>query len=430
MAHKFMRLVVLFLMPLGTYAQTNKTFNIGDSMPLITFSNVYNQHHVPLSPQDYKGKLVIIDFWSHWCGSCIEAFPKMEKLQKEFGDKIKVLLVTPDKKEDVIKLFKRFKIPELTILYADTLLSSMFPHITVPHHVWINPDGRIQFITDGYNATAQNISKVLEGKTIKLQLKKELTDVDIDADLWKEGNGRFQKYITNYSFVMSKVKENWHGGGFSFLRDTNNRTCSFKFVNVPLLDFYRVAFGGAIDFMVTDFASSNRIQIIGAAVHEFLDYPVETDSIPSWEERNLICYESKWKIQNDSLAYQYLRDDANRFFPFSVKVETKEVACYILKRASNFSGTKSDSEEKVFEYTDSFYTQRNMPILYFVESLRSSELLKHLPVVDETNYTENVDLHLTNAFTNIETLRNQLLQNGFLLEEGKRKIRMLVIDNK
>ncbi len=428
MAHKLMRLVVLCLIPLGSYAQTNKTFTIGDSMPPITFGNVFNSG-ASLSPKDYKGKLIIIDFWSHWCGSCIEAFPKMEKLQKEFGDKIKVLLVTPDKKEEVVKLFKRFKIPELTILYADTILSHMFPHITVPHHVWINPDGRIQFITDGYNATSKNVLKVLQKKEIKLQLKTEVPDLDGEADLWKEGNGRFQKYITNYSFTMSKINENWHTG-FGFYKDTVNNTCGFKFVNSLLLDLYKVAFGGAINYLIKDFTQNNRIQFSSKGVREFFEYPTDSDSIPSWIKRNSISYESKWKIHNDSLAYQYLRDDANRFFPFFAKVETKEVTCYILKKAPHFSGTRTMDEEKVFDYTDSSYIQKNTPVLYLIESLNGIELFKNLPVIDETGYTANADIHMTNAFTDIGTLKKQLLQNGFLLEEGKRKIQMLVIGNK
>lgn len=424
-----MRLVVLFLIPLGSYAQTGKAFNIGDTTPPLTFSNVYNQPEAFVSMQDYKGKLIIIDFWNRWCGSCIEAFPKMEKLQKEFGDKIKVLLVTTDKKEEVVKLFKRFKVPELTILYGDTLLSAMFPHITVPHHVWINPDGRIQFITDGYNATVQNVSKLLEGKKISLPLKKELEDIDRDVDLWKEGNGRFQKYITNYSFIMSKVNENWeHGFGFS--KDTVNNTCGFKFINSPLIDLYKVAFEGSINYDAGYFGMSNRVQFGDAATHRFFDYPGNTDSIPAWEERNLVCYESKWKMQNDSLAYKYLQDDTNRFFPFSAKVENKEVPCYILKLASCFTGSKYADKEKVFEYTDSSFILKNMLISYIIESLNHLELFKAFPVVDETNYTEAVDIHLTNAFTDISNLKKQLLQNGLLLEEGKRKIRMLVISDK
>lgn len=429
MAPIFIRLLVVCLIPLGSYAQTVKVLHIGDTMQPVTFSNIFNQPKTALLPKDYKGKLVIIDFWSHWCGSCIEAFPKMEKLQKEFGDKIKILLVTPDKKEEVVKIFRRFKMPDLTILYGDTLLSSMFPHITVPHHVWINPDGIIQCITDGYNATPKNISKVLEGSKLSLPVKVELEDIDRDADLWKEGNGRFQQYITNYSFIMSKINENWDHG-FGFVKDTVNKTCGFKFVNAGLLELYKVAFSGAVNYMTGDFYQNNRVQFSTDKINNFFAYPAESDSIPAWEERNLICYESKWNTLNDSLAYQYLRDDANRFFPFSVHVETKEISCYILRLAQGFKESAATNKEGRFVYTDTVFNLTRRPIVNLVESLNSHELFRTMPVIDETNFSANADIYLKNAFTDIATLKKQLLLNGLLLEEGRRKVRMLVVSDK
>lgn len=429
MARKLMRLLVLFLIPLGSYAQTNKTFNIGDSMPPMTFSNIFNKPGTSISLKDYKGKLIIIDFWNKWCGTCIEAFPKMEKLQSEFGDKIKILLVTSDKDADIAKLFKRFKQPALTIIPNDSLLNRMFPHAAVPHHVWINPDGRIQFITDGYNATTKNVSKVLAGKDVKLHIKNEAIDVDEDANLWKEGNGRLQKYINNYSFAMTKINE-IESTSFTFIKDEVNNTCGFKFVNIPLLYFYKIAFGGSINYQNTDFAKNNRVEFNFKGGYKNFEYPDETDSIPNWEEKNFVCYESKWKGHSDSLAYRYLQDDANRFFRYFANAEVKEVNSYILKKAGNFSVLKSAGKKTLFDYTDTFFILKNMPVSIIIESLNGLELFKRLPVIDETNYSANIDIHLINAFRDIDTLKRQLLKNGLILELGKRKIRMLVISSK
>lgn len=425
-----MRLVALFLIPLGGYSQLHKTFNIGDSMPSITFNNIFNKPGVSISLNDYKGKLIIIDFWNRWCGTCIEAFPKMEKLQNEFGDKIKILLVTNDKDKELVKLFKKVKLPALTIIPNDSALNGMFPHVAVPHHVWINPDGRIQFITDGYNATAQNVSKVLEGKDVNLHVKWEATDFDEDADLWKEGKGRLQKYINNYSFGMTSLNEFINSTYFGFRKDTINNTCGFKFVNTALIDFYKIAFGGSINYQNKDFYRNNRVQFSDSSGNKFFDYPIDTDSILGWQKRNLISYESKWNLNNDSLAYQYLREDANRFFPFSVKVENKEVSCYILKRAGNFNSIKSMSKEKLYEYTDTSFILKKMPVSIIIESLNGLELFKYSPVIDETNCSSNIDINLVRAFADMATLKKQLLRNGLLLEQGKRKMRMLVISPK
>ena len=41
----------------------------------------------PVRLNDYKGKILIIDFWATWCKPCLASFPAMKKLQSEFSDK-------------------------------------------------------------------------------------------------------------------------------------------------------------------------------------------------------------------------------------------------------------------------------------------------------------------------------------------------------
>lgn len=42
--------------------------------------------------QQYRGKVVYLDFWASWCGPCLESFPFMNKLHSQLKDKGLVVL--------------------------------------------------------------------------------------------------------------------------------------------------------------------------------------------------------------------------------------------------------------------------------------------------------------------------------------------------
>ena len=51
-----------------------------------------------VSLQDYKGKIVLLHFWATWCKPCIEEFPTIERIHKEYKDKgLVILAISIDK---------------------------------------------------------------------------------------------------------------------------------------------------------------------------------------------------------------------------------------------------------------------------------------------------------------------------------------------
>ncbi|MFK8061128.1 MAG: TlpA family protein disulfide reductase [Polaribacter sp.] len=54
----------------------------------ITFKEIINKH---------KGEKILIDIWASWCRDCIEGFPKVKKLQKEFPE-VAFLFLSVDKR--------------------------------------------------------------------------------------------------------------------------------------------------------------------------------------------------------------------------------------------------------------------------------------------------------------------------------------------
>jgi thiol-disulfide isomerase/thioredoxin len=80
---------------------------IGEQVPDITINNLINYNGKDGNPattakiSHFKGKLLIINFWSTSCGTCITALPKVESLQKEYKDQVYFLSVSYEKAQRV-----------------------------------------------------------------------------------------------------------------------------------------------------------------------------------------------------------------------------------------------------------------------------------------------------------------------------------------
>jgi thiol-disulfide isomerase/thioredoxin len=167
----------------SSYAQTTasiKPLTVGDYMPDVAITHILNSPYKKAKISDHKGKLILIDFWSTWCSSCITGFPHLDSLQREFGGRIQVLLVNAKKEGDtergvkiVIDRMKSwsdrpFKLP---VVFQDTAISRYFTFRTIPHYIWISPNGRIIAITGKEEVTAANINKALGDGRFTLPVK-------------------------------------------------------------------------------------------------------------------------------------------------------------------------------------------------------------------------------------------------------------------
>ncbi|SDE40147.1 Thioredoxin-like [Mucilaginibacter pineti] len=177
---KYIVVTCLLLNSAKTFAQTSKTIktlSIGDKMPDVKITNIINSHIKSGKISDYKGKLILLDFWSTWCSACIDGFSELDSLQRQYPDKIQILLVNPkregDSKKGVQIVINRmnewstrpFRLP---IVFQDTSITKNFQFHSLPHCVWIGPDGKVIGITGKEEVTIQNIKKGIAGKKIEI----------------------------------------------------------------------------------------------------------------------------------------------------------------------------------------------------------------------------------------------------------------------
>jgi thiol-disulfide isomerase/thioredoxin len=72
---------------------------LGEQIQLVNLSGE------KINLDDYKGKVIFLNFWATWCKPCIAEMPSIEKLSKELGDDGFVFLAASDEKVEKIKRF-------------------------------------------------------------------------------------------------------------------------------------------------------------------------------------------------------------------------------------------------------------------------------------------------------------------------------------
>lgn len=238
-----MRIRITLLLLLSCYiVSAQEALSIGDPVPEVRFASVLNHSSKTAKLSDFKNRLVILDFWSTRCGSCLHAFPKMDSLQKAFGKELKVLLVnnksTGDDLSRVQEFFKKWQARtgsklNLTAIVNDTITEKLFPHQLLPHYVWIGKNGTVLAITSSDAVTAANIRSAINEETIGLTTKKDQNTerpIFLDKDLGVD-------QLVSYAILVKGWYEGLPSGNRT--RERGDTVCGRAMLNTALLDMYR-----------------------------------------------------------------------------------------------------------------------------------------------------------------------------------------------
>lgn len=71
-------------------------------VPAFSFTDIEGKTH---DIRDFKGKIVILNFWASWCAPCIKEFPDLLDLAKSFEKNAVLIALSSDQEEEPMNRF-------------------------------------------------------------------------------------------------------------------------------------------------------------------------------------------------------------------------------------------------------------------------------------------------------------------------------------
>jgi peroxiredoxin len=104
-----------------------------------------DQHNVPVKMADYKGKVVIVNFWATWCGPCKIEIPDFVKLYDQYKEKGLVIVgISVDDSPEQLKAFMaEYKMNYPVLQMTPDVESAWGPFYGYPTSLIVARDGSI-----------------------------------------------------------------------------------------------------------------------------------------------------------------------------------------------------------------------------------------------------------------------------------------------
>jgi peroxiredoxin len=136
--------------------------NIGSRAPDFTLTDLDGKK---VSLSDYKGTVIIIDFWATWCPPCKDSIPFLEGLHQRYREKGLVILgISFDGDTDTVRNFRKKITMTYPVLMGDDRLKNDYGLIGIPEMFILDRNGILKHHHLGFDDSlpAQIEKEVME----------------------------------------------------------------------------------------------------------------------------------------------------------------------------------------------------------------------------------------------------------------------------
>jgi thiol-disulfide isomerase/thioredoxin len=431
-----------------------KPLQIGDSIPSALWNlplqiiKARQEGTTTVTLNDYKGKLIILDFWATWCASCIKYMPHMHEVARELRVDVVLLPSTHERLEVVQSFLAKTASPQMqslkasfTSIIASNTLNDYFPRKTIPHVVIIGADGTVKAITLPAYTTVDNLKMLSEKKLGHIVSKQESVDKPLLGLKRPDSNHENKLY---YTALIPYQDGLLFPTGFT--QDSINNTNHMFYVNATVLKLYTFALQYLQEAGTNGLAYMPSRRILAVSNPKSYEYSAERNADYD-HQRMRYTYEALMPGHiSKQLAQQKMKEELDYYLNLTGSYEKREVPCLILgiDKESKLPKSKGGEQKivlngiwgkKVPEKVKPSSGGANS----YMQNYRLSQLaylLNHqtegtVPfVIDETGIEFPLDLDLPDKLYDIAQLKSTLKKQGISLKETVRELPMFVLKEK
>ena len=124
------------------YTIDDHSVQAGDTAP--NFS-VTTDNGMRMSPRDFGGKVLVLNFWASWCPPCIQEAPSLNDFQRMLaGSGVVVLGISVDRNEKMYQAFlKRFGVAFPTVRDPSEDINYRYGTYQIPETYIIDRNGKV-----------------------------------------------------------------------------------------------------------------------------------------------------------------------------------------------------------------------------------------------------------------------------------------------
>ncbi len=136
---------------------TTPVINAGDRAPSF---KVVTEDGRTITPKDFGGKLLVLNFWASWCDPCKAETPSLEAMSRLLANKgVVVLGISMDTNEQAYKAFlSRYRISFKTMRDPSWDITASYGTLQLPDSYIIDSSGKVvQKVVNAQNWMAPDV---------------------------------------------------------------------------------------------------------------------------------------------------------------------------------------------------------------------------------------------------------------------------------